>query len=194
MVLLTTRITSNVSHSSSLHSSVVWQILYKVIRHHNWIIIMQMWNVQIPEILQQQRIENLTAPLFTNKLYENLYQPPMFEIEGNSSSLIVMLTLGITSNLPATVSFGSSCNILSESLPYEGITNSMHFTAPNISNVRPNQPIVLMDSEDNNIKLSFIDQSLRLNLVEAFLTVSVSDQTRFIARGEREPCVGWCLG
>ena len=85
---------------------------------------MQMWNVQIPEILQQQRIENLTAPLFANKLYENLYQPPMFEIEGNSSSLIVMLTLGITSNLPATVSFGSSCNILSESLPYEGITNS----------------------------------------------------------------------
>ena len=56
------------------------------------------------------------------------------------------------------------------------------------------QPIDLTESENVNVKEIVVDrQNLRLDLVEAFKTVSLSDTIRFIIisdRGEKEPGVG----
>ena len=59
------------------------------------------------------------------------------------------------------------------------------------------QPIDLTESENVNVKEIIVHrQNLRLDLVEAFKTVILSDTIRFIiinARGEKEPGC-WCRG
>ena len=56
------------------------------------------------------------------------------------------------------------------------------------------QPIDLTESEHVNVKEIIVHrQNLRLDLLEAFKTVSLSDTIRFIVinvRGEKEPDVG----
>ena len=84
------------------------------------------------------------------------------------------------------------------SIPSEGTSaiNNTQSNVPNISNEGPMQLTDLTASEDVNVKKIIVHrQNLRLDLVEAFKTVSLSDSIRFIivnARGEKEP--GVCAG
>ena len=80
------------------------------------------------------------------------------------------------------------------SLPSEGTSNNPQSTALNISNEGSIKSIDLTENENVNVKEIIVRrQSLRVDLVEAFKTVSLSDTIRFIiinARGEKEPGVG----
>ena len=79
-------------------------------------------------------------------------------------------------------------------MPSEGTTDNTQSTAPDISNEGPMHPTDLTESESVNVKEIIVHcKNLRLDLVEAFETVSLSDTIRFIiinARGEKEPGVG----
>ena len=144
--------------------------------------------------------ESLTAPLSANKPHEGLPNSPIHEIESDNASEIVSFPSGITSNLPVSVSSVSSIPVfvLSVSIPSEGTSsiNNTQSNAPNISNEGPMQLTDLTASENVNVKKIIVHrQKLRLDLVEAFETVSISDTIRFIivnARGEKEP--GVCAG
>ena len=80
------------------------------------------------------------------------------------------------------------------SIPSEGTSNNTQSTAPVISYEGRMQSIELTESEDVNVKEIIVHrQNLRVDLVEAFKAVSLSDTIRFIiinARGEKEPGVG----
>ena len=80
------------------------------------------------------------------------------------------------------------------SIPSEGTSINTQSTSPIISNEGRMQPIDLIESEDVNVKEIIVHrQNLRVDLVEAFKTVSLSDTIRFIiinTRGEKEPGVG----
>ena len=79
------------------------------------------------------------------------------------------------------------------SIPSEGTGNNTQSTAPIISNEERMQSIDLTESEDINVKEIIVHrQNLRVHLVEAFKTVSLSDIFRFIiinTRDEKEPGV-----
>ena len=80
------------------------------------------------------------------------------------------------------------------SIPSEGTSINTQSTSPIISNEGRMQPIDLIESEDVNVKEIIVHrQNLRVDLVEAFKTVNLSDTIRFIiinSRGEKEPGVG----
>ena len=80
------------------------------------------------------------------------------------------------------------------SIPSEGTSINTQSTFPIISNEGRMQPIDLIESEDVNVKEIIVHrQNLRVDLVEAFKTVNLSDTIRFIiinSRGEKEPGVG----
>ena len=80
------------------------------------------------------------------------------------------------------------------SIRSEGTSNNTQSTAPIISNEGRMQSIDLTESEDVNVKEIIVHrQNLRVDLVEAFKTVSLSDTIRFIiinTRDEKEPGVG----
>ena len=67
------------------------------------------------------------------------------------------------------------------SIPSESSSNNTQSTAPNISNEGRMQSIDLTENEDVNVKEIIVHrQNLRVDLVEAFKTVSLSDTIRFI--------------
>ena len=80
------------------------------------------------------------------------------------------------------------------SIPSEGTSINIQSTSPIISNEGCMQPIDLIESEDINVKEIIVHrQNLRVDLVEAFKTVNLSDTIRFIiinTRGEKELGVG----
>ena len=80
------------------------------------------------------------------------------------------------------------------SIPSEGTSNNTQSTAPIISNEGRMQSSDLTEIEDVNAKEIIVHrQNLRVDLVEAFKRVSLSDTIRFIiinTRGEKESGVG----
>ena len=80
------------------------------------------------------------------------------------------------------------------SIPSEGTSNNTQATAHNISNEGSMQSIDLIGNEDVNVEEIIVHpQNLRVDLAEAFKTVSLSDTIRFIiinTRDEKEPGVG----
>ena len=142
--------------------------------------------------------KSLAAPYSANKPHVDLSYSPIHGIESDNASEIVSFPSGITSNLPISVSNVSSIpvSVSSVSIPSKGTSNNTQSTAPNISNEGSMQSIDLTESEDVNVKEIIVHrQNLRVDLVEAFKTVSLSDTIRFIminARGEKEQ--GVCAG
>ena len=67
------------------------------------------------------------------------------------------------------------------SLPSEGTSNNPQSTAPNISNEGSIKSIDLTENENVNVKEIIVRrQNLRVDLVEAFKTVSLSDTIRLL--------------
>ena len=140
--------------------------------------------------------KSLAAPFSANKPHKDLLYSPIHGIESDNTSEIVTFPSGIASNLPVSVSSISSIplSVSSVIIPSEGTSNNTQSTASNISNEGSMQSIDLTESEDVNVKEIILHcQNLRVDLVEAFKTVNLSDTIRFIiinARGEKEPGVG----
>ena len=140
--------------------------------------------------------ESLAVPFSANKPQEDLANSPLHGIESDNASEIVSFPSGITSNLLVSGSSVSSIpvSVSSVSIPSEGTSNNTQATAHNISNEGSMQSIDLIENEDVNVEEIIVHpQNLRVDLAEAFKTVSLSDKIRFIiinTRDEKEPGVG----
>ena len=140
--------------------------------------------------------KSLAAPFSANKPHEGLPYSPIHGIESDNASEIVSFPSGITSNLLVSGSSVSSIpvSVSSVSIPSEGTSNNTQATAHNISNEGKMQSIDLIENEDVNVEEIIVHpQNLRVDLAEAFKTVSLSDTIRFIiinTRDEKEPGVG----
>ena len=122
--------------------------------------------------------ESWAAPFLVNKPHEDLPNSPIHGIESDNASELINFPPGITSNLPVAVSIVSSIpvSVSSVSIPSEGSSNNTQSTAPNISNEGRIQSIDLTESEAVNVKEIIVHcQNLRVDLVEAFKTVSLFD-------------------